>query len=362
MSSPYGKSVLGSLKHGGCPEFPPPDVPPPPPGDAEPSGKRGAASMTRTQPIIYNREALIASYFSCHMNGGRPDEMDKAAARGLRYQSDKRSVQGENYYPAYATPLAITWEAFQFHGPGTGAEVVAAVGVQRASLDALTDSLGSVDAVVSMTLVDTVRSVITRAQTPAHTRALDIGDASYVLMQTSSPAPAGDNVAMRIRVENAQGTAGAIAYGTIDIERFSDDSLTMSDIVMSPEDGEGTFRRGAVRLTFAPGRVFKPSEAPSVYYEVYGATPNASLITEITVDPIRSGIGGVIDRIAGGDHALSVQFEEATTTPLPHFGFQLKRAISLATLKPGLYQMTITVTDPKTGRHTSRTRPIEVAE
>jgi hypothetical protein len=353
QQSPYGRSVLGSLHHGDCPDFPM--------GHLQADG---TSSNGRPVPwLTSERESpVFEAYFNCLAAGGSADAMDRQAAKGLQYAAAKRATKGESFYPAYAAPLAITWEAFQFHGPGTGAEVVAAVGVQRESIPALTDSTGSIDATVTMTLVDTTRSAITRSQTPAHTRAMDIGDASYILMQTSTPAPAGNDVALRIRVEGANGNAGAIAYGTIDVERFPDDSLTISDIVLSPEDGEGTFRRGDVRLTFAPGRAFKPGESPSVYYEVYGATPNASLITQISVEPIRGGVEAIVDRVTGANHTLTLEFEEATTTPLPHYGFQLKRAISLQTLEPGSYRMTITVTDPKTGRRASRTRPLVVVE
>ncbi len=298
----------------------------------------------------------LIGWLDCKSRGGRPDEMDVVAMRGNRYAAEKRSVRGETYYPAYTRPIAIAWEALQFHGPGSGAEIIAAVAIPDASAAALADASGGIDAVMHLTLADTTDNWIIRGRTRSSGAAIG----SHALMHTSVAAQTANGVALRIRVESPDGSAGAIAYGSIDIAAFPEDSLSISDIVLSPNDGNGTFRRGDINLTLAPGRAFLRSEAPVAYYEVYGATPQSNLKTEIRVDALRGTINRMIDRMTATSHAISFSFEDAVAQPLPQFGVQLARTLDLQALEPGDYRITVTVTDLKTGRSATRGRLLTV--
>ena len=349
-TSPYGRAQAGSFRHGECPSFP--------------IGTSRKASIDPDAPAAspaqwHTNDSLVSQYFKCKSAGGSMDMGDAMALRGNRYRAGKKAVRGETFYPPYI-PVVIAWEALQFRGPGTGAEVVAAVGIAHESVETLTDNTGHFDATMNLVLVDTVSDWIMRAKAPLRVPASSVERVSYVLLHAKTPAPSAPDVALRIRVEGVDGKAGAIAYGNIDIERFPDDSLTMSDIVLSPQGGTGAFERGDVKLTLAPGRSFRSTETPTVYYEVYNATPNASITTEIRIDPVREGVSRIIDKVVGADHAVFVRFEDATAQPLPQFGFQLKREIDLQSLAPGDYHMTITVTDTKTGRTTTRGRLLVV--
>jgi hypothetical protein len=281
--------------------------------------------------------------------------------RLLMLQARDRAAVGEGYYPAYEHDIAIAWEALQFRAPGGGAEVVAAVGVPAASAAALRNAAGDLEPVVTVSLVDTAVGWIRTQTSHADARAAAIAPGSMLLLRAATDAPAGREVALRITVENATATAGVVAAGTITVDSFDPDALTLSDVVVSPPDAAGTFRRGDVLLALAPARSYRAGEVPTLYYEVYGAAGGESLDTEITITPVRESL---LDRMRAAlgrdDGAVSLGFRERAGPPDPVFGLQQVRTVALNALLPGLYDLRVTVTAPATGRTATRHKLLEV--
>jgi hypothetical protein len=283
------------------------------------------------------------------------------SGRLLFAHAKTEALPGESYYPKYARDMSIVWEAFQFRAATGGSNVIAAVGVRGASANALVNADGELEPVVTLTLTDTIKDWIRRGASHERYESKQRSPETWLLFGASTAAPAGRAVALRIAIENVNASAGSIAYGTMDVSAFHPDSLTMSDVVISPSDAFGSLQRGDVRVALAPGRAYRQDETPTLYYEVYGAAAGTALTTEVRITPVRESVTDRVRAALGrADGAVSFRFEETVGAPHPEFGTQQTRTVGFSSLAPGEYRVVVTVTDRKSGRTTTREKWLQI--
>jgi hypothetical protein len=273
----------------------------------------------------------------------------------------KRATQGESFDPRYAKALNVLSEAAQFRAAQGGAEVVGVVSISGVSATQLLSFAGELQPTLMITLVDTIQNWVRRNTTVDRTSRNGFTSDWEMVFTVSTPAPAGRSVALRLGLENAHGTVGGVARGTVDVDAFDPDSLTMSDVVIAPQDAIGSFPRGDVHVALAPAHRYTTDDEPVLYYEVYGAAKGAEIKTEIRIEPIReSALERLRATLGRDDGAVFFSFTENAESAHPHYGLQQKRTIGLASLVPDMYRIRVTVTDVRTGRSTSRERLLEV--
>jgi hypothetical protein len=263
----------------------------------------------------------------------------------------------------FAKPVMMAWEALQFRlSPEGGSQVIGALQIQPASVRGLADSTGVVDVTVSINVTDTLTDSISHASTRTRFDARSVDPRSGVLLGVAVAAPPVKRAIVRIGIENASAISGAVAEGDIDIDRFAPDSLTMSDVVLSPADsGGGAFVRGDVHVSLAPGRTFRPAETPTLYYELYGLSASEKFTTRIELQPVDFGVLAGIRTLLGRQPvATSFSFDDIANVT-ENYGAQQVRQLNLANLKPGYYAVKVTVTDSR-NRTTTRERFIEIDE
>jgi hypothetical protein len=277
-----------------------------------------------------------AAHFECLLNGV-PDEGDKAVRRGVARAAALSAAEGETYYPAYRDNWSAAWEAYRFRGDPGRTEVVSALAIPYASLrKTARESLFDVD--MHVTLADTTSGAIQRA-TETFTLPLDgAGDASWFLTFMSVESAPANNVALRIRVESSDRLGGSISYGEVDVPDFTAPGLLLSDMIISPANGDSAFIRGNTRLSLAPGRVFSVDEQPDLYYEVYGIAKGAALQTRIEVIPVKEN-----GKATGP--GLSLNFDDVAGQENGKYGTQTKRTLGFSSLEAGTYRIRLTVTD-----------------
>ncbi len=239
--------------------------------------------------------------------------------------------------------------------------MVAAVAVPAALAEALRDAHGNFAATVSLDLADTTDGWVRTTRTPQQFRGTELAPDALLLFHTVTVAPAGAAVALRVGLESDGREAGRIVAGQIDVRTFPPDSLTASDIVISPRDGAGSFTRGDVHLSLAPQRVYRPGESFTLYYELYGLQAGSSYDTELEIEPLAGGVFDRLRSVFGRQHALRFSFREQAGAPDPVFGVQQTRVVDGSALTPGAHRIRITVMDRATGRRVVVERVLEIA-
>ncbi len=107
---------------------------------------------------------------------------------------------------------------------------------------------------------------------------------------------------------------------------------------------------------FNPLRTYRPGETMRVFYEVLGIAPGTRYATQVAV---KRGTGdrNLLQKIfGGGGAAITVRFEEEATASTG-----VQREIALDKLKPGMYTLEVTVTDPS-GRKDRRQQRFQILE
>jgi hypothetical protein len=119
----------------------------------------------------------------------------------------------------------------------------------------------------------------------------------------------------------------------------SDDSLTLSDLILGRADAGMSWRSPTGSVPLNPLNVYAVGADVSLYYEASGLRPGAEYLTTVTVrrsDTARSG------------RAVTVGFRERATATSQAF----RRTVGLAGLAAGRYFVTLTM-EPATGGSTA---------
>jgi hypothetical protein len=143
---------------------------------------------------------------------------------------------------------------------------------------------------------------------------------------------------------------GALFGGPIELRRFTDEGIQMSDVVLTRAD-EGHWTRGGLTFPLTPAQAFEPTEPITIFYEVYNLPPDAEFRTTVRVVP---EVRGLVDRMADvvnpGSRSLRVAFE--SRTPGVDGPVQEVRTLQVP-LRPDDYLLEVIVTDPRSGESAS---------
>lgn len=180
--------------------------------------------------------------------------------------------------------------------------------------------------------VDTVRTAIT-------TRAL-VDQRAWVSFITAMPLEAGmREIRLSVEQDNDHGSifgARAEAAGP---------GFSASDIVLGSEYASQNWRRNGVLVPVTPFSTYQVGEDLPLYYELYGLTAGAEYRTMISLQRARDS--KVVSTVAFTDRAT------AST-------LGLSRSLRLNDLKPGDYDLILTVEDLASGQRTVRRRAVPV--
>lgn len=189
---------------------------------------------------------------------------------------------------------------------------------------------------------------------------------SYLSGRLSLPVPPGE-FRYRLLVSTADQLAGQLVVkDSIDVPRLDGQTYTSSDVVMGRAGG------GLVWLARHPGGDstavdsvllnpldrYPQGSVAELYFEVYGLAAGQTYHTEVRVE--RQGgrsIFGWIGGLFGGHHAPALlEFDASATGPV----MRVHRGISLRGVPTGSYILTLTLTDPTSGRRLVQRQALQV--
>ena len=191
---------------------------------------------------------------------------------------------------------------------------------------------------------------------------------SFLSGRLTLPVPVGD-YRYRLLISTTDQLAGQLVErDTVRVPSLDGRSWAASDVVMGRAGG------GLVWLARHPARDGAGAAVDSVllnpldrypvgsvlelYFEVYGLDPGRPYHTEIRVE--RQGgrsIFGMIGGLFGGHHAPALlAFDASADGPVT----RVHRGISLKDVPTGNYVLTVTLTDPASGRHIVQRQSLQV--
>lgn len=295
----------------------------------------------------------------CQMGGtGAAEAQMRALHQALRTWSttgDRRHLDPE---PVFAADF------YTLRGR-TGTALTTVVGVEGAGLV----RAGTVDDPIyhsraELIVIDSARRAVERASAtdsmrPGHLLTLQETVRQYI---TTEIPPATD-AEYRIAVTDEVSGNSRMAGGPLEIPDFSGDSLMLSGLVVATADS-GNWGRGDVALSLVPGRVFTSGARMYVYFEIYNQPTDSPFSVEVSLHAReRRGILGRIAGLFSGERdEISIRYDDVARVREPVFGVQQLRTLGTTSLAPGDYTLTVTITDPATGRSVSRNRDVTLRE
>jgi hypothetical protein len=121
----------------------------------------------------------------------------------------------------------------------------------------------------------------------------------------------------------------------LSVPSTSDDSLTLSDLVLGCADAGMSWRSPTGPVPLNPLNVYAVGADVSLYYEASGLRPGAEYLTTVTIRRSDTAKGG---------RAVTIGFREHATATAQAF----RRTVGLAGLAAGRYFVTLTM-EPATG-------------
>jgi hypothetical protein len=189
---------------------------------------------------------------------------------------------------------------------------------------------------------------------------------SYLSGRLSLPIPAGDFRYRLLVSTTDQLTGQLVERDTVHVPPLDGRSWAASDVVMGRSGGGLVWlaRHRAGDSTAVDSVLLNPLDrypvgsAAELYFEVYGLAPGQTYHTEIRVE--RQGgrsIFGMIGGLFGGHHAPAlVAFDATADGPVT----RVHRGISLKDVPTGNYVLTVTLTDPASGRRIIQRQSLQV--
>ena len=262
----------------------------------------------------------------------------------------------------YTQPLDYVYDFFQFRGTQERTAVTVALAIPTDQLrPMLTDSQVVYGITVSFIMVDTMNESVSRVDTTMYysTERLASAD-SWLRAYLEVEQQPRERIVYRIVVGDAfDPRTGALFGGPVPLRDFRGTGVQMSDVVLTRAD-QGRWTRGGLTFPLTPAQAFEPTEAVTIFYEVYNLPPETPFRTTVRVVP---EIRGLVDRMADivnpGSRSLRIAFE--STTPPGDGPVQEVRTLQVP-LRPDDYLIEVTVTDERTGESTSAVSRMTLVE
>ncbi|HWC74160.1 MAG TPA: GWxTD domain-containing protein [Gemmatimonadales bacterium] len=182
----------------------------------------------------------------------------------------------------------------------------------------------------------------------------------YLTGRIALPVPAGHYV-YRLLVATLDGGAGDLVTGDARVDTLDPHRFSVSDVVVGRE-GSGLVWHApsgdTVRLN--PLQRFPEGSAVNLYYEIYGLARGAGYHTVVRLQ--REGgqsLFGAIGRLFGGGRSpVLLEFDSPSDGPIT----RVQRGIELRDVGKGSYRLSVTISDPVTGRSVTRTQRFQVVD
>lgn len=181
---------------------------------------------------------------------------------------------------------------------------------------------------------------------------------SFLSGQLSLPVPPG-LCRYRLLVSTIdQLTGQLVVRDSVEVPALDGRAFAVSDLVLGRAGGGLVWLPPRDTVLLDPLGRFPSGSVAELYYEVYGLAPGAAYHTEVRLE--REGGRSLFGRIGGlfgGRHPpVLLELDAPADGPVT----RVHRGVSLRDVTPGSYVLTVTLTDPASGRRVSRSQPLQV--
>jgi hypothetical protein len=276
---------------------------------------------------------------------GRFRALRASETRLYAINASERAAAGSSYYPDYIAHLPMSWDVLQFRGVDGRTDVVAATAVPVSAAQPLLEVPGQLRARLTVAMIDTTAMHVQRAEIPLAFAVPSLPDNGQILLSGTLAAEPRLGTLYRITLTNTAATAGRIVGGRIDVRSYAHNEVDLSDLVIAPQDGARSFRRGSEGVSLAPGREIRRDEAFTLYYEIYGVRRGETYRTELHVEPVASSLRARLRALLpNAPESLRLTFDDEAAEVNAVYGVQQTRSVDVAGLLPGEYRLKVTIT------------------
>jgi len=269
-----------------------------------------------------------------------------AAVKHQREDADV-AVKTDTYLRRFAHPLqaAIQLAAMGQPGRGTG-ELLAVLAVRTGELtiEAVPGDTGAVRLSLSLQVaaIDSLTGESVRMDTVRQfvsTKEMVQRNAWLSFITRVPLRPGLREVRLSVEQDDDHGSVFAAAIDP------ADTAFSVSDLVLGNEHGAVPWRRNDATVRVSPFTAYAVGESVPIYYELYALSSGGDYRTTLSL------------RRAGDTKlASSLSFADKASAP----SMTSNRALTLNDVKPGAYDLILTVEDVATGRRVVRQRAISV--
>jgi GWxTD domain-containing protein len=163
----------------------------------------------------------------------------------------------------------------------------------------------------------------------------------------------------RLLVATADNFAGEVlARDSLDIAPLNGRRFEASDLVLGRQGSGLAWIDGADTVALNPLERFPQGGTVELYYEVYGLAPGAPYHTVVRLQRAggRSLLGAIRGLFGGGRPPVLLEFDAPADGPVT----RVHRSVELRDATKARYVLSVTVTDPASGRTLTRERRFEV--
>ena len=311
------------------------------------------------QDLLLSREQISPMYGRLQRVGRASEVRYQNDERRLGRESIRRGTTTDSYELEFAKRLNARAEVLAVgHDPESKATLLQVTyAIPGTSLDPVQVERGSLYVIrLRMAVFDPHGYVVARLDTTRRVvSASPVPPNENLVGRVAVPVPAGP-LTYRLAIQSGAEVGAVLPRDSVHVIFDAATTPRLSDLVLGsrrvpavwhPAPGDTVF--------FNPLRTFKTGEEMQLYYEAAGLPVNGDYTTQLAVKRGKGG-GGFLKKIfGGGASALSVKFQEHSTTPTA----AIRRTLSLAKLRPGDYTLEVTITDAA-GRSDKRSEPFEV--
>jgi len=316
----------------------------------------GADQDPVASQLILSREGLAPIY--SRLQGAGP-------AGSARFQTEERRIgqtsialgtTTDSYELEFARDLKVKDQVLAVGHDSAGSLVQVAYAISGKGLEPVTVTRGYLYSVrLRFEATDAAGHVRAWMDTTRHFVApAPVPETEYLVGRVDVPLPSG-RYQYRLALQQGEEAGVVLPRDTIQVGGPAD-ALVLSDLVLGNRSTNLVWRRpDQDTVLFNPLGTFKRNEEMQLYYEVNGLEPGTPYEVRLAVKK-EGGGGGLFRKIfGGGGAAISLKFESEAAAPLE----SAQRNLQLEKLKPGNYQLELTVTDGK-GRKDEKVQPFQI--
>lgn len=294
----------------------------------------------------------FADTFTAPMECTSPEQMREA----------RRIARSESFDP-FARRLPFGADVYAFRGDDDAVDLIYAATLPARTANAFVDPSGDMAVLLSAILIPETGDVVRHdtafhAPLPPRFDPMAGGTDAIALLHATLPVAAVDSTfTWRMTLSDPFRHAGSVAGGSVATPALA--GFTISSIAVAPADAGASLRRGERAFAAAPYFLYRSGQTLALYYEVYGLADGAAYRTEIELAPARAGVLGRVRGLL--DSPVRLRFDNVAAAPDARFGVQEQRTIAFDEARPGVWRLTVRVTDTATGRTVERVTLVDVA-